>query len=123
MKVCPDGVHGFGAEEATPDAPVVDFLVTGTRKWLFGPRGTGLVRGRPQAWSRYAHVIPRFVDTTGAVHGPWSTPGGFHSFEHRWALISDRLHRRRTGTAALPRVEEIHNGRARSSRSEAAERS
>ncbi|WP_239126617.1 aminotransferase class V-fold PLP-dependent enzyme [Asanoa siamensis] len=81
-----DGVHGFGAEDATPDALGVDFLVTGTHKWLFGPRGTGLVWGRPQAWSRFTPVIPSFIDTTGAAPGPWSTPGGFHSFEHRWAL-------------------------------------
>ncbi|WP_157245005.1 hypothetical protein [Nonomuraea typhae] len=24
----------------------------GTRKWLFGPRGTGFVRGRATAWQR-----------------------------------------------------------------------
>jgi len=84
--VCLDGVHGFGAEDSTPQALGVDFLITGTHKWLFGPRGTGLIWGRPEAWSRFTPIIPSFVDTTGAAPGPWSTPGGFHSFEHRWAL-------------------------------------
>jgi selenocysteine lyase/cysteine desulfurase len=86
MLVCLDGVHGFAAEDATPDELGVDFLVTGTHKWLFGPRGTGLIWGRPDAWSRFTPIVPSFIDTTGDDPGPWSTPGGFHSFEHRWAL-------------------------------------
>ncbi len=86
MLVCVDGVHGFAAQDATPGALGVDFLVTGTHKWLFGPRGTGLIWGRPEAWSRYTPIVPSFIDTTGTDPGPWSTPGGYHSFEHRWAL-------------------------------------
>jgi selenocysteine lyase/cysteine desulfurase len=86
MLVCLDGVHGFGAENATPKALGVDFLVTGTHKWLFGPRGTGLIWGREEAWSRFTPIVPSFADTSGRAPGPWSTPGGFHSFEHRWAL-------------------------------------
>jgi selenocysteine lyase/cysteine desulfurase len=86
MLVCLDGVHGFAAEDSTPDDLGVDFLVTGTHKWLFGPRGTGLMWGRPDAWSRFTPIVPSFIDTTGDDPGPWSTPGGFHSFEHRWAL-------------------------------------
>ncbi len=84
--VCLDGVHGFAGESDTPDELGVDFLVTGTHKWLFGPRGTGLVWGRPQAWERYTPIVPSFTDTSGGAPGPWSTPGGYHSFEHRWAL-------------------------------------
>jgi selenocysteine lyase/cysteine desulfurase len=86
MLVCLDGVHGFGAEDATPDELGVDFLVTGTHKWLFGPRGTGLIWGRPQAWSRFTPIVPSFTDSAGGSPGPWSTPGGYHSFEHRWAV-------------------------------------
>jgi selenocysteine lyase/cysteine desulfurase len=86
MLVCLDGVHGFAAEDATPEELGVDFLVTGTHKWLFGPRGTGLIWGRPEAWSRFTPIVPSFLDTTGDDPGPWSTPGGYHSFEHRWAL-------------------------------------
>ncbi|MBX6751635.1 MAG: aminotransferase class V-fold PLP-dependent enzyme [Micromonosporaceae bacterium] len=84
--VCLDGVHGFAAHDATPDDLGVDFLITGTHKWLFGPRGTGLIWGRSSAWSRFTPIIPSFIDTAGDEPGPWSTPGGFHSFEHRWAL-------------------------------------
>ncbi|HET6550614.1 MAG TPA: hypothetical protein VFG79_19270 [Solirubrobacter sp.] len=56
-------------------------FLAGTHKWLGGPRGTGLIWTR--AWDRIASVIPTFTPGgPGALH----TPGGYHSFEHRWAL-------------------------------------
>jgi selenocysteine lyase/cysteine desulfurase len=102
--LCVDGVHGFGILDATPAALGCDFLVSGTHKWLFGPRGTGLIWGRPQAWARFTPIVPPFATesfigwfdgtppTTPA--GPAATPGGYHSFEHRWALAEAfELHR------------------------------
>jgi selenocysteine lyase/cysteine desulfurase len=82
--LCVDGVHGFGAETATPDELGADFLVSGCHKWLFGPRGTGLIWGRRPAWAQFTPVIPTFgsADSPGIA----ATPGGYHSFEHRWAL-------------------------------------
>jgi selenocysteine lyase/cysteine desulfurase len=50
--LCVDGVHGFGVEAATPAALGCDSLVAGCHKWLFGPRGTGLIWGRSDAWVR-----------------------------------------------------------------------
>ena len=91
-----DGVHGLGVEDASPHDLGVDFLVAGTHKWLFGPRGTGIVWGLPEAWAEVRPTIPTFdrqaygawmMGRTAVVPpGPWMTPGGFHSFEHRWAL-------------------------------------
>jgi selenocysteine lyase/cysteine desulfurase len=83
--LCVDGVHGFGIEDAGPEQLGCDFLVTGTHKWLFGPRGTGLIWGRREAWQRHTPTIPTFTARRG-VPGPNATPGGFHTFEHRWAL-------------------------------------
>ncbi len=82
--LCVDGVHGFAAEATTPDELGADFLVSGCHKWLFGPRGTGLVWGRRPAWSELTPVIPTFG--AGDAPGVAATPGGYHSFEHRWAL-------------------------------------
>jgi selenocysteine lyase/cysteine desulfurase len=79
-----DGVHGLGAEAATVGELGCDFLVSGCHKWLHGPRGTGLVWGRASAWAAVAPTIPSFSSGGGA--GAVMTPGGFHSFEHRWAL-------------------------------------
>jgi selenocysteine lyase/cysteine desulfurase len=94
--LCLDGVHGFGVEAQTPAELGVDFLVSGCHKWLFGPRGTGIVWGRRDAWSELAPTIPSFAPDAYAAWlsgsrptvaaGQLQTPGGFHSFEHRWAL-------------------------------------
>jgi selenocysteine lyase/cysteine desulfurase len=97
--LCVDAVHGLGAEDTSPDQMGCDFLIGGTHKWLFGPRGTGIVWGRNDAWSLLDAIIPPFEpgsytawldgrdDGTGrGAPGQWATPGGYHSFEHRWAL-------------------------------------
>ena len=76
-----DGVHGFGAVDAGVNDLGCDFLTTGTHKWLFGPRGTGLLWGK--AWDAVAPLIPSFSVPDGP--GRLATPGGYHSFEHRWA--------------------------------------
>jgi selenocysteine lyase/cysteine desulfurase len=94
--VCVDGVHGLGAVDDTPASLGADFLVAGAHKWLFGPRGTGVVWGSDAAWARYTPVIPTFDPRAfvgwfngtpaAGTGGPFATPGGYHSFEHRWAL-------------------------------------
>jgi isopenicillin-N epimerase len=81
--LCVDGVHGLGVENVTMSALGCDFFVAGCHKWLFGPRGTGLVWGHARAWPFAGATIPSF---TGGGPGAYMTPGGFHSFEHRWAL-------------------------------------
>jgi isopenicillin-N epimerase len=92
LLVCLDGVHGLGVENETVASLGVDFLVSGCHKWLFGPRGTGLVWGRTAAWSAASPTIPAF---SGGSPAHAFTPGGFHSFEHRWALAEAfRLHGR-----------------------------
>ena len=81
---CVDGVHGFGVENITAAGLGCDFFVAGCHKWLFGPRGTGIVWGLTEAWSQVAPIIPTFSGQSSP--GRLMTPGGFHSFEHRWAL-------------------------------------
>ena len=97
--LCVDGVHGFGVENVAASDLGCDFFVAGCHKWLFGPRGTGLVWGRPEAWPAAGPTIPSFSggDTPGAAN----TPGGFHSFEHRWALAQAFQFHRRVGRARI----------------------
>ena len=94
---CVDAVHALGVEDFRVSDLGCDFLVAGTHKWMFGPRGTGLVWGRPQAWPIAQATIPTFntraydlwMEHQSSKSLPQSihmTPGGFHSFEHRWAL-------------------------------------
>ncbi len=93
---CVDGVHGFGIENADVATLGCDFFIAGTHKWIFGPRGTGLIWGSKKGWQQCTAVIPSFsrsydVWLGGSTQdqvpiGEHMTPGGFHSFEHRWAL-------------------------------------
>jgi selenocysteine lyase/cysteine desulfurase len=94
---CVDGVHALGVEDFRLSELGCDFFVAGTHKWMFGPRGTGFVWGHERAWPFANAIIPTFhsdaYDMWMRVIPPrplpmaiYMTPGGFHSFEHRWAL-------------------------------------
>lgn len=94
---CVDGVHALGVEDFRLSDLGCDFFVAGTHKWMFGPRGTGFVWGHERAWPFASAIIPTFhsdaYDMWMRVIPPrplpmaiYMTPGGFHSFEHRWAL-------------------------------------
>ncbi len=94
---CVDGVHALGVENFRLSEVGCDFLIAGTHKWLFGPRGTGLVWGHQRAWPIANPIIPTFTTQAYDIwmelippkelpKSSYMTPGGFHSFEHRWAL-------------------------------------
>jgi selenocysteine lyase/cysteine desulfurase len=102
--LCVDGVHGLGVEDATVAALGCDFLAAGCHKWLFGPRGTGILWGARSAWPRFSPTIPTFSGT--GQPGLAATPGGFHSFEHRWALAEAFDFHLRIGKARI--AERIH---------------
>ncbi|MDM9381487.1 aminotransferase class V-fold PLP-dependent enzyme [Chlorogloeopsis sp. ULAP01] len=78
-----DGVHGLGVENATMGDLNCDFFTAGTHKWLFAPRGTGIIWGNSKSQAAISPTIPTFTRT-----GDWGgrmTPGGFKPFEHQWA--------------------------------------
>ncbi|RRV07244.1 aminotransferase class V-fold PLP-dependent enzyme [Pseudomonas sp. v388] len=79
-----DGVHGFGVENLSFPQMNCDFFVAGTHKWMFGPRGTGIVCARSEQLTDISPLIPTF--SGGSSFGSVMSPGGYHSFEHRWAL-------------------------------------
>jgi selenocysteine lyase/cysteine desulfurase len=91
-----DGVHGFGGGPTSVDALGCDGFVSGCHKWLLGPRGTGIAWARPELWERVTPVIPSFDsrlfdawiagESSTAPQGATFTPGGYHAFEHRWAV-------------------------------------
>jgi selenocysteine lyase/cysteine desulfurase len=112
--LCVDGVHGFGAVDIAVADLGCDFLTTGTHKWLFGPRGTGLLWGR--AWEAVDPLIPTFSD--GATPGGRFTPGGYHSFEHRWAVkeafeLHDRIGRGRIAERIAIQATRLKEGLAK----------
>lgn len=104
-----DGVHGFGIEDVDIQKMGCDFFVAGTHKWLFGPRGTGIMWAKKDAWDMVTPTIPPFSIAYGIWLGEVPegnltfsdqfSPGGFHSFEHRWALNEAFDFHRRIGKA------------------------
>lgn len=108
-----DGVHGFGVEDVRAAETGCDFFVAGCHKWVFGPRGTGVVWAKRETWRMMRPTIPAFHDgpagawlrgeapPQGEMRGSWVTPGGFHSFEHRWALAEAFAFHRGLGPARV----------------------
>jgi len=85
LLLCVDGVHGFGIENVTFADLNCDYLIAGAHKWLFGPRGTGIICSATPTMANMTPTVGSFSradDTFGSV----MSPGGYHSFEHRWAL-------------------------------------
>ncbi|WP_313646622.1 pyoverdine-tailoring periplasmic protein PvdN [Pseudomonas sp.] len=80
-----DGVHGFGIEDVNFADFNCDYFIAGTHKWLFGPRGTGVIIAREATPQPYlVPSLPTF--TKGENFGTLMTPGGYHAFDHRLAL-------------------------------------
>jgi selenocysteine lyase/cysteine desulfurase len=81
---CVDGVHGLGVENITFDELNCDYLIAGTHKWMFGPRGTAIICSRTEELDNIIPTIDTFsgFDNFGTI----MTPGGFHAFEHQWAM-------------------------------------
>ena len=110
---CVDGVHGFGVEDVVLADLGCDFLMTGCHKWLFGPRGTGVVAGSTSGWEAVEPTIPSFMDgesweawftgtePAGPTTGSRMSPGGFKAFEHQWALTQAFEFHQRIGKARV----------------------
>jgi selenocysteine lyase/cysteine desulfurase len=116
--LCVDGVHGFGVERESPLDLGCDFFAAGCHKWIFGPRGTGVLWGRPSAWKGHTPVIASFErapyeawmkgQIPSGPPGAMASPGGFHSFEHRWSLGEAFAFHERIGRARVTaRIHEL----------------
>jgi len=103
-----DGVHGFGVEDVNFPAMNCDFFIAGTHKWMFGPRGTGIVVSRTADVKYVTPIIPTFSE---AEHfSTTMTPGGYHSFEHRWALTEAfKLHLQLGKADVQARIHELNS--------------
>jgi isopenicillin-N epimerase len=113
--LCVDGLHGFGVEDFTVSDLGCDFFIAGCHKWLFGPRGTGLIWGNTRAWRNVMATIPtmdslwRHVPREQLIPAAWMTPGGFHAFEHRWALTEAfRFHMQIGKAKVAARIHELN---------------
>jgi isopenicillin-N epimerase len=129
-----DAVHGFGNQDEQIAHLGVDIASAGTHKWIFAPRGTGILWVAEKNWGRIRPTIPTFYDVEPFAawaderrpHAPANmatiSPGGFKAYEHQWAMaeafefhsgigrtrIADRIAALNTqckeGLAKIPRV-------------------
>jgi isopenicillin-N epimerase len=100
-----DGVHGLGAVDETVAEMGCDFFCAGTHKWMLAPRGTGIIWAPAANWALLRPTVPTFSSEESYVawmqdrapHGPTTAgmvaPGGFHAYEHQWAMSAAfRMH-------------------------------
>jgi selenocysteine lyase/cysteine desulfurase len=93
-----DAVHGFGNQEEALTQLGCDFAAAGTHKWIFAPRGTGIIWAPTRNWGLLRPTIPTFYSpqpfTAWEEQQPpqpptqaaWVSPGGFKAYEHQWAM-------------------------------------
>ena len=94
-----DAVHGFGNQEEALTQLGCDFAAAGTHKWIFAPRGTGIIWAPAKNWGLVRPTIPTFYSPQPFTaweeqHPPkpptqaaWVSPGGFKAYEHQWAMV------------------------------------
>ncbi len=122
-----DGVHGLGSTDETVATMGADYFCAGCHKWMFAPRGTGVVWASAQNWARLTPTIPDFSDFES--YDAWShdrapatpnnaarmSPGGFHAFEHQWAMgaafgMHERMGRSRVAARIRARNDQLKAG-------------
>lgn len=106
-----DGVHGLGVEDEWVAQMGCDFFIAGTHKWIFGPRGTGLIWAKADTWKTMRPTMPAFDfgpftawmrgETPKGMEASWVSPGGFHSFEYAWALPTAFTFHQRIGRSRV----------------------
>jgi selenocysteine lyase/cysteine desulfurase len=117
-----DGVHGFGNQDVDVASLGCDFFASGTHKWLFAPRGTGILWGRADVWPELRPTIPSFDPDEPATWASWMertplpptkaafvSPGGFLAFENFLAIpAAVELHRTLGRPAIARRIGELN---------------
>ncbi len=117
-----DGVHGFGCTDVDAASLGCDFFVAGTHKWIFAPRGTGIIWGRADAWPHTRPTIPSFeapepFDRWAAdqpldpkTQAGFVSPGGFCAYEHLFAMdAAFALHEDLGRARVAARIEELNS--------------
>jgi selenocysteine lyase/cysteine desulfurase len=116
-----DGVHGFGCVDGNVADLGADFFCAGTHKWIFAPRGTGIVWARAENWARVRPTIPPvsfdsfeawMADQPPAEpnNAGRMSPGGFIAFEHQWAMgEAFRFHERIGRKRIADRIRELND--------------
>src|SRR5690606_24962620 len=117
-----DGVHGLGSTDETVATLGCDYFCAGTHRWMFAPRGTGLVWANADNWARLRPLVPSFTDLdqylawerqaspSSPTNADRMSPGGFHAYEHVWATAAAfRMHRQMGRARVAARIRELND--------------
>jgi len=117
-----DGVHGIGATDEIIATLGCDYFCAGTHKWMFAPRGTGLIWANADNWARLRPIIPSFSDLdqytaweqdrtpTTPNNANRMMPGGFHAYEHQWATAAAfRMHKQMGRARVAARIRSLND--------------
>jgi len=116
-------VHGLGAVDESVASLGCDFFVAGTHKWIFAPRGTGLIWARAASWAQVTPTIPSFMASepyqawedgrppAGPTRASQISPGGFFAYEHQWATVAAFRFHQQIGRARIADRIATLNGR------------
>jgi selenocysteine lyase/cysteine desulfurase len=117
-----DGVHGLGSTDETVAELGCDYFCAGTHKWMFAPRGTGLVWATADNWARLRPTVPSFSDYDQYVAWEKGTapasptnanrvsPGGFVAYDHQWATAAAfRMHRQMGRARVAARIRSLND--------------
>jgi len=116
-----DGVHGLGCSDGDVAQLGCDFFCAGTHKWMFAPRGTGLVYAPAANWAMMQPVVPDFMDPAHfegwmqgkpapAINAAQMSPGGFQAYEHQWGMkAAFEMHRKMGRARVAARVRELND--------------
>ncbi|MFB9556944.1 aminotransferase class V-fold PLP-dependent enzyme [Streptomyces roseoviridis] len=100
-----DGVHGLAAVDEDAAGLGADVVIAGTHKWLFGPRGTGLIWVAPDVLDQLRPTFVSFIASGGTAS---LSPGGFLAFEHAFALpAAVELHERLGRARVAARITQL----------------
>jgi selenocysteine lyase/cysteine desulfurase len=117
-----DGAHALGVVDETVSALGCDYVCAGTHKWMLAPRGTGMVWARAENWALLTPTIPTFASQE--AWNAWMkndiqprpvtafdiTPGGFHAFEHQWAIgAAFKFHETIGRSRVAARIQELND--------------
>jgi selenocysteine lyase/cysteine desulfurase len=115
-----DGVHGLGCTDETIAEMGADFFCAGTHKWMFAPRGTGIVYASAANWSMMRPVVPDFMSpehfeswrpgkAAPPIDALQMSPGGFLAYEHQWGMkAAFEMHQKMGRARVAGRVRELN---------------
>ena len=122
IRMVVDGAHGLGVVDEPVGALGCDYFCAGTHKWMFGPRGTGIAWAREEEWARLRPTIPSFSNLPAwnawmegkpplkPVNAFDLSPGGFHAYEHEWALAAAfQFHQKIGRSRVAARIAELND--------------